>query len=357
MSYYNYDEIVTAVHLLAQDHPDLTTLIELPNLTEQSRASYALSIGRKRAGETSTVMVLGGVHAREWVPPDALTSLAADILGAAQSGTGLAYGGAVFSATEIAAILDGVQLILFPCVNPDGRVYSQTVDNNWRKNRSVNSVNAVGVCHGVDLNRNFDILWDFEDHFLPGSVASSSDPCHPTLYAGASANSEPETRNVIWLLDNFPGTGWFVDVHSFIPGVLHSWGLDQNQSDEPDQNFRNPVFDGKRGAPNDDYGEFLPLADAGRLQGLSCIMRDAATDVAGDIYDAMPAFNLYATSGASDDYAYSRHYTDENRAKILGFTIECGREFQPDEGIRVQNIKEICASILALLREATRGTS
>ncbi len=286
-----------------------------------------------------------------WVPPDALISLAADLLLAARSGTGLAYGDMSFSSDAIQGILGELQIVLFPCANPDGRVYSQTEDADWRKNRNVSAMHENQVCYGVDLNRNFDILWDFEHHFLPGSVASSSDPCHPTLYIGPSAQSETETRNVVWLLDQFPGTGWFLDVHSYIPGILHSWGLDQNQSTDPDQNFLNPAYDGKRGAPDDSYGEFIPLADAGRAQGLSRIIQQASTQVAGDTYDATSAFDLYATSGASDDYAYSRHRRAGDNAKILAFTMECGREFQPTEDKRVQNIKEVCAGILALANE------
>ena len=106
---------------------------------------------------------------------------------------------------------------------------------------------------GVDLNRNFDALWDFRRHFAPDSgVSASDDPCHPQVYVGPAAASEPETQNVVWLLDRYPGTRWFIDVHSYVPAIYHTWGFDENQMSDPSMNFRNAAFDGQRGRADDD---------------------------------------------------------------------------------------------------------
>jgi murein tripeptide amidase MpaA len=45
--------------------------------------------------------------------------------------------------------------VIIPIVNPDGLVYSQTVDRFWSKNRVPIDKNCVGV----DLNSNFDSVW------------------------------------------------------------------------------------------------------------------------------------------------------------------------------------------------------
>ena len=47
---------------------------------------------------------------------------------------------------------------------------------------------------------------------------------------GPSAASEPETRNVTWLLDQYPTVTDFIDVHSFGEKILYNWGDDDDQS-------------------------------------------------------------------------------------------------------------------------------
>ena len=122
---------------------------------------------------------------------------------------------------------------------------------------------------GVDINRNFDALWDFRRHFAPDSgVSASDDPCHPQVYVGPAAASEPETRNVVWLLDRIPRTRWFIDVHSYVPAIYHTWGFDENQTSDPSMNFRNPAFDGQRGRAGDAYREYIPGEDVEALQEL-----------------------------------------------------------------------------------------
>ncbi|WP_067537651.1 hypothetical protein [Nocardia crassostreae] len=65
-----------------------------------------------------------------------------------------------------------------------------------------------------------------------------------------------------------------------------------------------------------------------------------------------PAFGLYPTSGASDDYAYSRNFADTTLTRVPGFTIECGHSFQPVWAEAEQVIREVCAGLLAFCLEA-----
>jgi murein tripeptide amidase MpaA len=135
MAYLNVEEIEAALDALAASYPDVTERIPLPNRTSEGRQSHALRIGQADARAGDAVVVTGGMHAREWVPPDALVNLAADLLEAYARGTGLRYGGQRFSADNIRTVVEELQLVLFPCVNPDGRHHSQTAESLWRKNR------------------------------------------------------------------------------------------------------------------------------------------------------------------------------------------------------------------------------
>jgi murein tripeptide amidase MpaA len=348
MAYMNAEEIEAALESLAESYPRQATLIALPNKTSEGRQSHALRIGTPGAAARHALVVTGGLHAREWVPPDALVNLAADLLEAHQRGTGLRYGGQKFSADEIKTVVEQLDVVLFPCVNPDGRHHSQTAEPMWRKNRRAVGGPARLECVGVDINRNFDALWDFHRHFAPNSgVSASSDPCNPQVYVGPSAASEAETRNVVWLLDQHPATRWFIDVHSYVPAVYYTWGFDRNQSATPSMNFSNPEFDGKRGRSGDRYREYIPKQDQQALVVLGRAMNKAIGNANDNSYAFDQSFSLYPTSGASDDYAYSRHFVDAHQGKILGFTIECGHSFQPTWEDAKSTIAEVCAGLIA----------
>ncbi|WP_084497451.1 M14 family metallopeptidase [Nocardia amamiensis] len=352
MAYLNVDEIESALQNLAAAYPSTTKLITAPHATHEGRSSHVLMLGTTLNAECDGVLMLGGVHAREWVPPDALISLAADLLEAFDLGTGLGYGGKSFTANEIRHVLEGVKILVYPCVNPDGRHFSQTVDSQWRKNRRPHPTG--GGCIGVDINRNFDFLWDHLTKFAADSgVNTSADPCNAAVYRGPVPESEPETRNVAWLLDADPQIRWHVDVHSAVPVILHSWGSDDNQTAHPSQSFRNNAFDHVRGRGNDTaYGEYIPLVDLDIITLSSVQMDKAIAAVRGDNYGVAQGFGLYPTSGASDDYAYSRNFADTAKPRVYAFTVECGHSFQPMWTEAEDVIREVSAGLIAFCLQA-----
>ncbi|MCC3773835.1 M14 family metallopeptidase [Streptomyces sp. UNOB3_S3] len=331
-TYFNTTEVDSAVVRLAGAYPELTRLIELPEPSVEGVTCHALGLGAapdgNGDGHKGCVVLTGGIHAREWGSCEILVNLAADLLEAYKTGTGLAYGGARFGSAQIRDLLDNLSVIVFPLVNPDGRHYSQTVDPMWRKNRNPAHANSDPACVGVDINRNFDFLFDFTTAFDPAAGPRvSSDPCDYQTYQGPHAFSEPETRNVRWLLDTHPATRWFIDVHSYSQDMLFVWGDDENQSTDPTQNFRNADFDGKRGVAGDTaYREYLPEDDANTAATLAEQFCEGVHGVRGVRYRPMSGFHLYPTSGTSDDYTYSRHLADDGQRKVHAFTIEWGKE-------------------------------
>jgi murein tripeptide amidase MpaA len=356
VAYLNVAEIESALQNLAAAYPDAAELVACPHPTHEGRQTHVLRIGTSGGAEVDGVLLLGGVHAREWVPPDALVSLAADLLEAHRLGSGLGYGGQQFSAAQVARILADLDLFVFACVNPDGRHQSQTGDALWRKNRRPHP--AGGSCIGVDLNRNFDFLWDHVARFAADSgVRTSADPCDRNVYRGPGPASEPEVRNVVWLLDTHPRIRWLVDVHSAVPVILHNWGSDENQTTHPEQTFTAAGFDAVRGRPGDTaYGEFITAADLATVTTLSARMNDAVKAVRGDDYGAEQAYGLYPTSGASDDYAFSRSVVDPAKGKVYGFTIECGHTFQPSATEAENVIREVSSGLLALAVAAAESS-
>src|SRR5262249_29388308 len=174
--------------------------------------------------------------------------------------SGIRLGSQAFTAAQIRTVIDAKDIYVFPQANPDGRAYSMTRAAMWRKNRRPAPAGHSGPnCVGVDINRNYDFLWDFTKYFDPASpIANSTDPCDPEVYIGPVAGSEPETRNAVWMFDQHTNIRYFVDLHSYSEDILYAWGDDVDQSTTPAMNFRNPGFDGKRGIANDTaYKEYI----------------------------------------------------------------------------------------------------
>ncbi|MGH7965873.1 MAG: M14 family zinc carboxypeptidase, partial [Candidatus Binatia bacterium] len=262
--YLNVDEVETLLSNLAATFPSLCQLIELPNRTFEGRSCHAVRLRNGPADNRPAIAFTGGMHASEWGSCEILYNVAADLLGAFTENKGLQYGGATFLDSDIQKILNRLDVLIFPLVNPDGRHHSQIhyadPDGMWRKNRNPANSGGRAECIGIDINRNFDFLFDFTNTFSPLSKIKdyvSSDPCDYLVYHGPTPFSEPETKNVRFLFDSNPAIRWFIDVHSYSEDILFSWSDDDSQSGDPTMNFRNPAFNGKRGVPNDGaYGEF-----------------------------------------------------------------------------------------------------
>jgi murein tripeptide amidase MpaA len=334
MPYLNVAEIESWCELAELKNPDLCTHITLPHKTFEGRTCHALRI---RAGDRRNrhgVLLLGGQHAREWGSSDILVDLTDRILSAYTGETSLAFGGRTYSAKEVKELAENVELFVLPCLNPDGRAYSQTVAPLWRKNRRpIPGSNAIGC----DLNRNYDFLWDFRSAFDPAMLDGTSAPQlvvsddpETDLFQGTEPFSEAETKNLLRLLDDHPQIRFLVDLHCYREIIAYPWGDDANQSTDPEQSFANIVHDGIRGTSSQDYGEYMRAADQSRMHQLAIRMQTALKSVRGKQYAiGQKYFSLYPTCGTSTCYAFSRHLTAHSSTKIDSFLFEWGVTFQP----------------------------
>src|SRR5258706_12479655 len=161
MPYLNVSEVESAL-TVASSAPfaGISQLITLPNLTWEGRQSHAIKIANGSAPGRPGVYFLGGVHAREWGSADILINFVEQVEQAYVNNSGLTLGGQSFSMDEIRRIVNTLDIIVFPQANPDGRNHSMNVDTMWRKNRRTAAPNSSS-CTGVDINRNYDFLWNF----------------------------------------------------------------------------------------------------------------------------------------------------------------------------------------------------
>ena len=359
--YLSVDEIENRIDELAAKYPRAVSVIDLPHQTWEGRACRAIRIGCGDANVPG-VLLLGGVHAREWGSPDILIAFAERLVSAWHADKGIAIGKRRFRAPNVQRLVEDLTLYIVPQVNPDGRHHSFTVDPMWRKNRRPAPAGHAGEerCIGVDLNRNFDFLWDFAKAFDPdAAVACSTKPCDPEVYVGPRAFSEPETRNVASLLDEHPEIAFLVDLHSYGELIMYSWGDDENQTSNSSMAFTNMAWDGKRGMFGDRYREFVLDDDRQSLVRLGTAMQAAIAAARGRRYALQQSANLYPTAGTSDDYSYSRHLVDSSLTKVLAFTVEWGSQdnptpFHPPYDEMKKIIAEVTSGLLAFCGEAVQ---
>jgi hypothetical protein len=376
-------QIEEALADLSASFPALCTLETFPNKSVEGRDIHFVKIANGTGLDRPRVAFLGGVHARESAPPDALIRFAQNALVSHDSGTdvvfapmsctplpagpAISYPQFTISAASVANIVDNVDLYIAPLINPDGRLFDQlnlpadAASGGWRKNRRPH-VNPARV--GVDLNRNHDIAWKFEDYYdmavylsrYANGPPASTDRASLT-YRGPSVASEPETQNVQWMADTIKPR-YFVDIHQFGRKVLTAWGIEDNGTD-PTMTFSATAWTGKRDGlrPSDpklpagrtDYREFVAnvsphfVADGLALAGTAmrdAILRSAGVDPSSTVsdprrdhstYDVGQSASLYhpfggPVTGTTDDYAFRRQFDDPSRAPVFAFTLETGHE-------------------------------
>jgi len=336
--YLTASGIEACLQFLATTYPSICQLIVMPEHSVEGRTIRAIKLAKGTGADRRAVLLIGGVHAREVVNPDLLVSLALKLCQAYTTNTGLSFGPKSYPASTIKLIIETMDVFFLPLVNPDGRVFVQSPagDPMWRKNRSLNPGQP---CKGVDLNRNYQFL------FTSG-IGTSSNSCSE-VFKGSAAFSEPETRNVRHMLDTYSNICCMADVHSFSELILYSWGDDDNQTTDPAMNFQNAAFDGLRGNPGDSlYKEYIPSGDQNFMAQTGNKVRDAISAVRGRVYTVEQAVLLYPTSGTSKDYAYSRHFVDATKRKVIAYTIETGTEFQPTYAEALNIISEVSAGLI-----------
>lgn len=200
-TYRTFAEVRAGLDALVALRPDMASKVNLGSSIEL-RPIEAIRIHAPgaMAGARPTVLITGGQHAREWISVMSAMYLADRLIRGHEENS------------EFAAILERVEIIVVPVVNPDGYEYSWTTSRLWRKNRRPGGT----FNPGVDLNRNWSEGWGDNN-------GSSAAPGSET-YRGPSPFSEPETQRVRDFVLATPSVRAHIDVHSYAQVVLGVWG-------------------------------------------------------------------------------------------------------------------------------------
>ena len=315
--------------------------------------------------QRSAVLLIGGQHAKELAPPDALVSFLEKMLAAYAASAAITYPAWTDPVNNITydsfvipwpwvkSVVERLDLYVAPLVNDDGRDFvltplpasatrdEQALHKTWRKNRRpAPSGNTDPRAVGVDLNRNYDIVWKFKQFYnmsLANVAVHASTDAVAENYIGDAVEAEPETKNVANLMRT-KGISWFIDFHAFGRDVMFSWGIETNQNTDATMNFANPAFDGKRdGIANPGYKEYIPAIDAGTGEGMARRISDEVLAKAGGAdpqakarsrYAVKQSADMYVAPGTSQDYCFSRWFTAATAGHpiptVMALTVEVG---------------------------------
>jgi hypothetical protein len=248
--YQDLDAIYTLIDDLVALRPDIAGTVVVGDSLEGRPIRGLRITGPNPDGRCRPGLLLNSVqHAREWITP-MVSMYHADRLVRG-------YG----TDPYITDLVDTVEFIFIPVVNPDGYAYSWDGHRFWRKNRRDNGDGTFGV----DLNRNWGFMW--------GLDGSSGDP-DSQIYRGVAPFSEPETVVMRELVRSLPNLRSHNDYHSSGKMILQPWGFTEDLP--PDH----AVFD-----------------------WLGATMRQRILDVHGERYRHGPiSTTIYPVSGGSVDW-------------------------------------------------------
>ncbi|MDD2891197.1 MAG: M14 family zinc carboxypeptidase, partial [bacterium] len=181
--YHTYNEVDSELQVITQTYPAITHLDTIGFSATDSLPIFALKISDNPNSEEDEPAVLynGVHHAGELLGVEICMYMINDLVSK--------Y--AIDS--TIKKWIDSTKIWVVPIVNPDGHnIVTSGIDTIWRRNTRDNNNNGqFDMVDGVDLNRNYDFLWE-----TAGSSDSSS-----KNYRGPSPFSENETRAIKKLTD------------------------------------------------------------------------------------------------------------------------------------------------------------
>jgi hypothetical protein len=286
--YRSYDErggIRDELYSIARRNPGIVKL-KVIGKTLQGREIIALKVTKDAKtvadGTRPDVLYMGTIHAREWI--------AAEVVRRELNYFVSNYG----KNAEVTNLVNTRELWFLVVANPDGYQYTFDTERLWRKNlRDNNADGQIAVGDGVDLNRNYDINWGYDEEGSSSQVSSDT-------FRGTAPASEPETQATQKLI-NDQKFKFLVTYHSYGPLLLYAFGW-QIQTPSADD----PLFVAYTGT-------------------------DANPAVPG--FDPGVGADLYITNGTTDDYSYSKtgalSWTPELEEGCDG----CGFVFPDDEAL------------------------
>lgn len=212
--YRDLNSINYWLDLLESTYPQMVSL-EVIGQSYEGRDLRAVHIhGRNTGVEKKTVVVTSGTHAREWISVTSTLYTIYQLISNSKQG-------------PESALLNDLDFLFVPVMNPDGYVYSWEYDRLWRKTRQDT---GVPICKGIDLDHSFDYQWQ----------SSTGTPCSES-YAGAYAHEGLEARHFANYINKTKQNGHkyygYLDWHSYSQTILYPYAYSCDAEPRDEENL------------------------------------------------------------------------------------------------------------------------
>lgn len=135
--YHRYPAVLKFYKYLAEKNPDLVSVVDSVGKTHEGRNLFAVHLTSTKSNNTAPKKMIwwqSNIHAREWISGATTQYLIHTLVDEYKKGV-----------DWVVELLDNVEIVLIPIVNPDGNEYTWTNSRLWRKNRNPTKFGAVGV--------------------------------------------------------------------------------------------------------------------------------------------------------------------------------------------------------------------
>jgi len=245
--YRDFSEFTQDLKDLKACYPNNFT-VKTIGTTYEKRDIFVVHIISNTQFNKKTILLIGGTHAREKISYECAFGIMEKFISEQNE--------------SVLNFLQNYDVWVVPILNPDGLEYALNVDKNWRKNRQKNDDGS----YGVDINRNFDFMWD-------KNLNSSTNPSSLT-YKGKYPFSEAESSALRDLCETLQPDFVF-SYHSFGKEINYPWG----------------------------YTTFSP-PNLSELLRVSNLIANGIKKYDNQIYKVTQASKLYKTSGDFIDWVY-----------------------------------------------------
>lgn len=213
--YRPLETISAWLDVLESSFPEIIK-IETIGETHEKRPYKVVHVSGQHGGgshnDRKTIVITGGVHAREWI---SISTVCYQL-----------YSMLHLYVQDPNVILNQLDFLFIPVLNPDGYEYTWNHDRLWRKNRQDTSVDH---CKGVDIDHSYDYHW----------THSSDWPCGEE-YSGEAPFEAKEAK--IWH-DYLNHTNYnhqvygYIDLHSYAQEVLFPYAYSCEQEPRDEENL------------------------------------------------------------------------------------------------------------------------
>ncbi|CCF58653.1 hypothetical protein KAFR_0F00560 [Kazachstania africana CBS 2517] len=220
-SFFNGYKDLKTIYLwfdyLHSTFPDLVSVQSIGR-THEGNDLKILKISNNPKENKKTIVVTGGIHAREWITVSTACYVMQQLLHN--------YKDHVRNVER--HFLEKFNYVFIPVINPDGYSYTWETDRLWRKNRQDTYISS---CKGIDIETSFNYKWS--------NNKVNSFPCDEN-YNGEHAFHAIESQLInSFLFENSPVKyHGFLDFHSYSQEILYPYTF---SCDTTPNNYENLV--------------------------------------------------------------------------------------------------------------------